>query len=189
MPLMYSPASVVVLLLALVNPSLFAAEFVESGVSHADGRYQLHFEVRLNVEAVEVRRRLTNYDHLDRLSTVVVASRRLPDGANGAMRVHQALQACVLFLCRSAQRVLEVETTDNGDILTRTDPGASDFKHGEEIWQILAEGRGTRLRYQASLTPNFFIPPLIGPWLLKSRLREELETIVHRLEAPGPTRD
>jgi hypothetical protein len=186
---MFWPAGVVMLLLALAIPSVFAAEFVESDVSHDDGRYQLHFEVWLNAEATQVRRRLTNYDHLDRLSTVVVASRRLPDGANGALRVHQALQACVLFLCRSAQRVLEVETTDNGDILTHTDPGASDFRHGEEIWQILAEGHGTRLRYRASLTPNFFIPPLIGPWLLKSRLREELETIVLRLEAPGPAGD
>jgi hypothetical protein len=86
------------------------------------------------------------------------------------------------------QRVLEVETAGNGDILTRTDPGMSDFEHGEETWQIRAEGRGTRLHYRASLTPSFFIPPYIGPWLLKSRLREELTVISNRLEtldAPG----
>lgn len=169
-------------LLALAGPPLPAAEFIETEVTHADGRYRLRFEVRLDADPGQVRRRLTDYDHLDRLSDLIVASRRLPDGAGGAVRVHQRLRACVLFLCRSVQRVLEVETSDNGDILTRTDPSASDFEHGEETWQIRAEGRGARLHYRASLTPGFFIPPLIGPWLLKSRLREELETITHRLE-------
>jgi hypothetical protein len=172
------------LLLALAGPSLHAAEFLETEVTHADGRYRLRFEVRLNAEVVQVHHRLTDYDRLDRLSNLIVASRQLPDGPSGATRVHQSLRACVLFLCRTAQRVLEVETADNGDILTRTDPSASDFEHGEETWQILAEGRGTRLRYRASLTPNFFIPPFIGPWLLKSRLHEELETLARRLETP-----
>jgi hypothetical protein len=172
-----------VLALALADAPLPAAEFLETEVTHTDGRYRLRFEVRLAAEPAQVRRRLTDYDHLDRLSRVIVASRRLPDGADGAARVHQAMRACVLFLCRTVQRVLEVETADNGDILTRTDPGASDFEHGEETWQILAEDNGTRLRYRASQTPRFFIPPFIGPWLLKSRLRDELDTVAQRLEA------
>ena len=28
----------------------------------------------------------------------------------------------------------------------------------------------TRLRYQADLVPDFWIPPLIGPWAMKSQL-------------------
>jgi hypothetical protein len=181
--ILFPVRAAVIPLLVLASSPLRSAEFVEADVTHAEGRYRLRFEVQLAAEPAKVRRLLTDYDHLDRLSSLIVKSRRLTDGPNGAARVHQALHACVLFLCRSAQRVLEVETADNGDILTRTDPSASDFEHGEETWQILAEGRGTRLRYRASLTPTFFIPPFIGPWLLKGRLREELDVIAERIEA------
>jgi hypothetical protein len=75
-----------------------------------------------------------------------------------------------------------VETRGNGDILTLADPAASDFRHARELWQLQPHAGGTRLTYQAEFEPAFFVPPLIGPWLIKARLRSELEDIAARLE-------
>jgi hypothetical protein len=166
--------------LAAAGPAA-ALEVVEAEVTHADGVYHTRFEVRINIDPVRARTLLTDYDRLPRLSTLITESRRLP-GGDGGVRVHQTLHACALFVCRTVQRMLTVETRANGDILTRIDAAFSDFHHGEEIWQILPEQGGTRLRYRSHLAPAFFIPPFLGPWFLKHRLHEELETIARRLE-------
>jgi hypothetical protein len=39
---------------------------------------------------------------------------------------------------------------------------------------IKAEGDQSRIEYRAEMEPDSFIPPLIGPFLLKRKIRKEL---------------
>ncbi len=175
-------ATAVVLLCAACATAALAARFERAAVRHEAGRYRLDFVVDLAAPTTPVRALLTDYDHLERLSAHIVESRRLPAVAGSEPQVRIVLRACVLIFCRTVRRVMAVERRANGDILTLADPAASDFTHARELWQLQPHAGGTRLTYQAEFAPAFFVPPLIGPWLIKARLHQELEDIAARLE-------
>ena len=46
-----------------------------------------------------------------------------------------------------------------------------------------AEDDRTRLHYTAEVEPNFFIPPLIGPPVVKYFLRQEIQLTAIEVEA------
>jgi hypothetical protein len=84
--------------------------------------------------------------------------------------------------CKTVRRVMDVEQRPDGDILSLADPSQSDFRHVREHWQIFPETPRTRLRYEAEYVPGFYVPPLLGPWLIKRRLHNELIVVFGRLE-------
>ena len=43
----------------------------------------------------------------------------------------------------------------------------------------MQENEGSRLIFFAALTPDFWVPPLIGPYIIKKKMREEaVETVL-----------
>jgi hypothetical protein len=61
-------------------------------------------------------------------------------------------------------------------------PEQGDFTSGWEHWRILAEQGKTRIHYNAEIVPGFRLPPLIGPSILKGKLRKTLIGTVKKLE-------
>jgi len=146
------------------------------------GRYTVAFDVLIHADAPAVREIMTDYGRLDRLSHLVTESRVLAVLPDGRQRIALTLRGCVLFFCRSVHRVEDVTNEPNGDIVTRALPRQSDFSYAVERWRILPRTDGTRLKYNATLVPSFFIPPLIGPFIVKSAIRRELMQTAQNLE-------
>lgn len=158
------------------------ASILHAEVIHEAGHYTVRFEVLVDADIAKVRQHLTDYAGYHRLSDVIVESRVLAAYPDGRQRVRFVFQACVLFFCRHLYKIADVETRLDGAVML-TDPRESDFHSAEERWRIEALSHQTRIRYDAQFAPNFFVPPLIGPWLLKIRIRDELETTAKRVEA------
>lgn len=76
----------------------------------------------------------------------------------------------------------DVQTEGDGEIVGQALPSASDFRELREHWRIVPDDSGTRVHYAATMMPKFFVPPLIGPWLIKATLRRELATSARRIE-------
>jgi hypothetical protein len=159
-----------------------AATVLTTTVTHESGRYHVKFEVRLQAAADKVRALITDYTREIKLSDTIVERRLLGTNEDGSLRVRVVLRACVLFFCQSMNKVTDVQTLPNGDVFVLTDPKESDFHFGREHWHFIDEGEHSRLQYEADLTPVFYVPPLIGPWLVKGRIADELETTAERLE-------
>jgi hypothetical protein len=170
------------LLLALLTAPAGAATILDTSVTEDDGRYRVAFDVHVEAELGRVRAILTDLERSDELSDAVVEHALLEARADGSRRVRFTLRSCVLFFCRDLRKTTDVSGAENGDIVFVTVPADSDFRSGRESWHFEAEGTGTRLAYRAELEPTFFIPPLIGPWLVKMRIRDELETTAERIE-------
>ena len=67
----------------------------------------------------------------------------------------------------------------NGHLHADVIPSESDFKYGHADWRMTVEGKGSRLLFSAALTPDFWVPPLIGPYVIKKKMREEaIETVL-----------
>lgn len=168
--------------LAALCAQAAAATITRADVSEKNGKYTVSFEAVVDADSRNVRRLMTDYAHLDRLSKTIIESRILKT-ENNKQRIGLVARVCVLFFCKTMKKVEDVETLKNGDIVTAAIPQLSDFHYALEHWQILAEQNQTRIKYQAELRPSFYIPPLIGPWLVKSKIRDELEATTIALES------
>ncbi len=170
---------------ALAAPAA-AATVLATEVAHHAGRYTVTFEVRLDADSAAVRRLLTDYDHLERLSPVVEKSQRVAPDADGHPRVRVTMHSCLLFFCRTVRKLESVVEQSDGGIVVTADPAESDYRYSRAEWRIDAEGARTRLGYRAEHEPAFFVPPVIGPWLVKARIRRELALLAERLEQLAP---
>lgn len=171
------------MLLGLIPAPAGAYTVEHAEVHHRQGDYSISFAVRLEAGAEQVRALITDYDHLDRLSPAIVASKLIETLPDGARRVRVDMHACVLkLLCRNLLRIEDTRIDTNGDIVTVGVDGQGDFLRTAGRWRIVTDGPGSHLYYESALTPRFFVPPLVGPYLIRRALLRELEATAARLE-------
>jgi hypothetical protein len=159
-----------------------AATVLQTEVVHEAGRYTVTFEFDVAASTNAVRRILTDYDRLDRLSRVVQKSEQLSPGDDGRPRVRVVMRSCFLFFCQTVHKLETVTEFSDGRLVVIADPAESDYRYSRVEWQIHAEETRTRVTYRAEHEPAFFVPPLIGPWVVKMRIRHELGLMAERLE-------
>lgn len=167
-------------LLALFAARSRAGEVLLTEVAHEEGRYTVRFDVRIRAPRERLAFYLTDYANYVKYFDSVTESRVEPHGA--ASRVFLTLSSCILFFCRSVRITKDVRTAPDGAIVARIVPAESDFEAADERWRVVAENGATRLRYEAELVPAFYVPPLIGPWLIRYKIREVLTTNAEKLE-------
>ncbi|MFQ5995311.1 MAG: SRPBCC family protein [Acidiferrobacterales bacterium] len=181
-------ASLILLLTAvtlLASTTLGAANIQDLQVTHDDGSYSVAFDVIIGAEPALARQLLGDYTQWPRLSKALKESELLETFPDGRQRLRLRFHSCVLIFCKTILQIKDMEKRPNGDLLTIIVPEDSDFAAGWERWEIRSEHDHTRVRYHAELVPDFSLPPLIGPWILKMKLRRRLTVTAERLEALG----
>ncbi len=171
-----------VLILSVPAGDLHAGEVLRARVSSYQDRYLVHVDMLIRDRPERVYARLTDYAHLDRLSDSIVESRLLYEDPPH-YRVRLITSGCVQGLfCQDITQVQEVTELPNGYILVVVIPELSDLKYSRSLWYIRAEGEDTRVTYSSALVPDFWIPPLIGSYIFKTKLLEESLAIIQGLE-------
>ncbi|MBU2675598.1 MAG: hypothetical protein KJP16_00855, partial [Gammaproteobacteria bacterium] len=51
-----------------------------------------------------------------------------------------------------------------------------------ESWTFAAEKGGTTVNYQLLMEPDFWVPPLIGPYIIKRKFRDGGDDAIDRIE-------
>ena len=177
--------TVVSLCLLLAAAITHASEAVEADVTYEAGVYTLNVHARIVAPPTKVRDMLTAYDHLERVNPAVKESWVIYTFSPLHHRVHTRIDACVAFYCKQLLQVWDVEENPDGDIMATIVPEASNFKSGYARW-ILREVNGkTSLHFMTVLEPSFWVPPLIGPWLIRYTLRREALESIENLERPN----
>jgi hypothetical protein len=168
-------------LLAPANAS--SATIAHAQAKHHQGRYLLSFEVVLDAELDKVWQIMTDYEHFSRVSSSVVESRIIERVSENHHRVGISSKSCILFFCQTVNKVEDIRATPKTDIVIVIDAAQSDFSYSVEHWHLFAEGAKTRIFYSGEMEPNFFIPPVIGPWLVKSFFIEEIKATAVEVES------
>ncbi len=174
------------LLLAVVQAR--AGEILVAQVDHDRGLYRIELDMRLDAGKGHVWRLLTDYSHYGQLNNAIKESEILRQQGPGSYRVRTVTRACVYFFCKTVTQVQDVTEVPGRYISASVLPALSDFRHGVARAYIWPEGAYTRIRVLAEVEPDFWIPPLIGPWIISRKLQSEtLETMrnVERLAGPG----
>lgn len=162
-----------------------AAEFKNLEVSYQNGVYQMHSEVLLDAPADEVLYVLTDYDHLTWITGAVLESQELDKLDANTTVFYMRIELCFAFFCQQVGQVLRSveQRMDNGVLLNATAlPQYSDVEFSETSWQILPTETGTRLIWKSRMKPKFWLPPIIGPAIVESELREHAHYTARGIE-------
>lgn len=165
-----------------MSAALSAAILHSVEIEHHRGRYELVSESYLDAPREAIFEVLTDYDRFGRISRSYTEFGYMDPAPDGTTVVHTTMEGCVLFFCKSLRRVELLETREPGFIRTVTLPEHSDFRYAVSQWDLEPKAGGTQLTYRLEMEPDFWIPPLIGPWVLKQRLESGGVRAVNRIE-------
>ena len=134
----------------------------------------------VDASADQVRSVLTDFRNPERLNPAVTGReiiRRQP----GLVRMSTEFRGCALFFCKTMTLVQDVAVSD-ASVRADVVPEGSDFRSGYLLWSIDA-GRGgrTHVVLQATMEPDFFVPPLIGGLLVRRALKNQVHEIARNL--------
>mgnify|MGYP001816473807 CR=1 FL=1 len=178
-----SRTQVVVLLLAVTALTAGAAEMRSVEVERIDGRYVMRSEVHFAASVEAVYSVFANYDLSTQFSGAIVESRNIDAEEGGLPGYYVRNRGCVLFFCTSFERYGYIELEPYKVIRARVDPARSDFHLSNESWRFEPEGKGTVVTYDLEFEPKFWVPPVIGPYVIKRKLRDDGGDAVERIES------
>lgn len=180
---MISQRLIAVVVWILVAASASAADLVSLEVDHEDGRYSMESVVWFDAEVDATYEVFSRWDLSTGFSSAIVEARDLEPDEQGRPGFYVRNKGCVLFFCKSLVRQGYVEAPDDRLLLAYTDPARSDFRFCEESWEFAEENGGTRVRYVLQFEPDFWVPPAIGPYMIKRRLSSGGSKAIGRIEA------
>lgn len=152
-------------------------------ITESAGQYEARIVALFNAPAEYVYGVITDYKHIYRINPSIVESELLSTQEDGVIRVRNRIEHCIAIFCIEVEMVEDVVEVGDGHIVATTVPELSSFESGTAMWHVRPFGEGrARVQYRASIRPGFFIPPLIGSLIIKSKLREEITTSFSRIE-------
>ena len=173
--------SVAMLLPAALNIA-GAAEIQEIDVSKKSDKYLVNSVTFMAAPIEDVFDVLADYDRFHRVSSTFVESRFLEKEANGNGVVYTVAKGCIAFFCRTLKRTEKLEVTAPTVITASVIPERSDLKFGVATWDLETVEGGTRVVYRMEMQPDFWMPPLIGAYLMKRSLSKVGGKAAQRIE-------
>lgn len=164
-------------LLTLGSLDAKAVELRRIEVTREGARYRVLMDVSLDVSAPAAYAVFADIARLPQINPAVRTARVLDEPVPGDLRrVYTDVRMCVSFFCRHLEQVQDMRFTprpDGGDVSASVIPERSDLLYGLAHWQLRDCSGRTCLSFDAELEPRFWVPPVIGPWLMQRKLREE----------------
>ncbi|MEN8133858.1 MAG: SRPBCC family protein [Pseudomonadota bacterium] len=159
-----------------------SVDITELQVFENSGVYHINVVTVIDAPAEYVHKVLTDYVHIYRLNPSITESQILPSTGNGAVRVRIRILDCIFIFCMELDWVEDVYELPPYDLRTIIVPSLSNFQSGKTDWVIEPEGEHSQVIYEAKLEPDFVILPIIGPFLIKEKLRKKMVVSMARIE-------
>lgn len=175
--------------LVLCASMALAGEIKELSVTENDGEYRLRIVSVLNAPPDYVHDVITDFEHGYRVNPSIVEAEILPTERDGVIRLRNHSEHRVGPFFFSIDWVGDIVELDDGSIKATTLPEFSSFESGTSTWELRSIGeQRTWLLHDLSLTPDFFIPPIIGPQLMKKYMEKDALASFNRIECQAMIR-
>jgi hypothetical protein len=173
----------------LLMPACAAAgEILEARVTHTDGRYDLAIRARIDAPSDAVYRAITDYSNLAAINPDIEVSELLGTTLAGVSRVRTVINVCILVFCKRVEQLQHVTYPDAGTIEAVIVPEGSDFRSGFARWRLSSPATATtEMQFVETFEPDFWVPPVIGPWLIQRKLVREVAETTAYIEAQQGT--
>lgn len=174
-------------LITLASIPTPAAEVRAVQVERDDQRFRIDMHIALDARPARVFQALQDYAAMPRYNPDLRSVRIEPSSDPGRVRLFTTIHTCVLFFCKTLhqQQVMTARADRSGGTL-RADliPQGSAFS-GQGLW-IVKPCRNGRARscidLELDLVPQFWVPPVIGPWLVRRTMSDEAQRSTLGLE-------
>lgn len=121
---------------------------------------------------------LTDYDRLHEFIPHLRLSRVIERG-RGAVTVEQKGEARLLIFSYPIEVRLAINEFPPGKVVSRAVAG--NFKEMSGVYTLDGQQGRVRLRYSGRMTPDFFVPPLVGTWILRHHVHETFSALVDEI--------
>ncbi len=165
--------------LLCLAPQAHAARLLSVAVHRHGSLFLIGMRLRVAAPPAAVFRALQDYTALPRYTADVRSVRIVQLGPPGRVLLFTLVHACVLFFCKTMhleQRMTAVPEAHGGVLRSVLLTPGSDFRKGRGRWTVRAcpaRGAQSCVEVRLRLVPAFWVPPLIGPWLIRRSLREQ----------------
>ena len=171
-----------ILLVFILSTRAYAFHISDAEVTENKGIYTMKFSAVIAAHPDYIRYVLDDSAHIYRLSPSIIESEVLPAASAGDRLVRTRLLNCTTLFCKEIERVDLVRMLPSGDFEAEIIPSLSEFKSGRATWQIQPMDDHSYVIYEATLEPDFFIPPMLGTQMVKQILHDEFANTFARLE-------
>jgi hypothetical protein len=178
-------------LLCGASAPALAASVDSVDVAHEDARYRIELRARLDAGADDAFAVFRDFRNLPRINDAVEQVEDLPPVTGGHERWRTTIRVCVSFFCTRMHQVQDVRDSrdEQGYRLDATViPALSNLRYGVAAWRLDRCGVQTCLWFRAELEPDFWVPPLLGPWLIERAMRRQAQATAHGIETLAQAR-
>lgn len=163
--------------LSCVAVHAHAAEVRDVGVRRQGATFVISMHLAIDAPAPAVFRALQDYAAMARFNPDLRAVRVEPTKAPDRMRLFTTIHTCVLVFCKTMhqEQIMTANATANGGVLD-AELVNGDFKAGHGRWLVRpcqTPGARTCMDVRIELVPAFWVPPVIGPWVIRRKMVEE----------------
>jgi hypothetical protein len=167
------------LMLAVFATAARSASIDTLDVQRSGARYEVHMEVTLSAAPARAFAIFTDYANLPKINPAV-RQVEAALAADGATRVSTEVHVCVALYCRNLHQTQLLRAQGDAgrlvaDVVPGQSPNPGDLRYGHAEWQFSGAGSRTHLSVQLQIEPAFWVPPMIGPWLIARELRAEAQ--------------
>ena len=160
--------------LLLFPYALSAGEILDSKITHDGVVYRLSITARVDAPLAVVYQSMTDFTNLSAINPSIEESQVLASEDARRQRVRSVVKVCILVFCKRVEQVQDVNLIDSRTLEATMVPGAGDFRGGLARWEFMPDGDGTVLHFTEVFEPDFWVPPVIGPWLIEKKLVNEV---------------
>lgn len=156
-----------------------AAQVSDVQATRDGGRFDVAMHIAIDASPPAVFRALQDYSAMMRYNPDLRSVRVEETGVPGRIRLFTAIHTCVLVFCKTMhqeQLMTAIPAADGGVLEAELLPRGSDFKAGSGRWTVRTcpdAPSMTCVDAQIELVPAFWVPPVIGPWVVRRKMAEE----------------
>lgn len=159
-----------------------AGTIMDASIAKRDGVYHVSIDARIKAPLHVVVRSITDYDNLASINPSIEESQVLQALGPDKYRVRSVIKVCILIYCKWVQHVQDLEQQDEKTIVGITVPAGSDLRSGKAHWRFADSGKYTEMYFTQRFEPDFWVPPVIGLWMIKRTLVSEVRLTAKNIE-------
>jgi hypothetical protein len=165
--------------LLCIAASAQAAQVSGVQVARSGTRFLIDMHIAIDAPAPAVFRALQDYAAMARYNPDLRAVRVERTPASDRVRLFTTIHTCVLVFCKTMhqeQMMTATASADGGTLDAELLPHGGDFKAGHGLWVVkpCPTARAmTCLDISIELVPAFWVPPILGPWVIGRKMDEE----------------
>lgn len=140
--------------------------------------YQVEVSERFQVEPAELWSVLTEVSNFAKMNNSIQYVLALPPvNKESFIRVESAVKACVWFFCHQTTQLQDFYDLSRGshsELQAIAVPEEGIYRQLDANWRLIQlNSTETTLEFSLLIKPDFWVPPLIGPWIIENKIAEE----------------